>query len=174
MCAKHAETLSDELKPSATVSTIFEDAVVLPAQPDIESAQVDEGPTGALDLKPSSIRVTKATSIKKKKRPAKSWVPLSEAESRKRRASDKLTELGLDEDVRDRTRRRCGACFKYLSAMHLGRAHESISRGKYFCPFIDDPKILEIAKLKTERLNNERFKRQNDGRAARKRSKNDS
>ena len=49
-CAKHAETLSDELKPSAQVSTIFEDTAVLPAQPDVESAQVDEGPTGALDL----------------------------------------------------------------------------------------------------------------------------
>ena len=101
-------------------------------------------------------------------------MPLSEAESRKRDSSKVLIDLGLDEDVRDITKRRCGACSKYLSAMHLGRAHESISRGKYFCPFIDDPKILEIARLRSERLNNKRCKRTNDGRAARKRSKNDS
>ena len=99
MCVKHAETLSDELKPSATVSTIFEDAVVLPAQPDIESAQVDEGPTGALDLKPSLTRVTKATSIKKMRWPTKSWVPCSEAEDRKFRASNVITELGVDKYV---------------------------------------------------------------------------
>ena len=104
-CAKHAETLSDELKASATLSTIFEDTVVLPAQTDVESAQVDEGPTCALDLKPSLTCVTKATSIKKMSWPTKSWVPCLEAEDRKRWASNVLTELGLDKDVCDRTRR---------------------------------------------------------------------
>ena len=114
------------MKASATLSTIFGDTVVLLAQTDVESAQVDEGPTGALDLKPSLTCVTKATSIKKMRWPTKSWVPCLEAEDRKCRASNVLTELGLDEDVRDRTRRRCGACSKYLLVMHLGRAHISI------------------------------------------------
>ena len=125
------------------------------------AAQVDEGPTGAPDRKhsASSLVGVKPRKVGRRKDPPEQKML---AATRKREASAKLTELGIEQDSLDQKRRRCGACSKYWKTTeYLGEVHAHLGKGKQWCPFIDDPRLLAEARFKTQNLTSERYKRYN-------------